>query len=154
MDNYAQTTLITSLTEDQLKEISSGIYNSKNIKKVSVNNNGDSIPFESSTPQDFYYPIKQGAVIEHYNFEDRREELEAAIQPVKTALEELAVKLKNYHELKNCKAVVDDNDETKVLMSNTQVDNQVHSLTAVLQKTLECCIVDSGLSDLFKKEGL
>lgn len=153
MDNYAQTTLITSLTQEQLQQYINGIPGNGNIT-VGLDTNRDSIPFESSTPQDFYYPIKQGAVIEHYDFEDRREELEAAIQPVKTALEELAVKLKNYHELKNCKAVVDDNDETKVLMSNTQLDSQVHLLTAILQKTLECCIVDSGLSDLFKKEGL
>tara|TARA_Y200000002_G_scaffold382589_2_gene400208 strand:+ start:1494 stop:1943 length:450 start_codon:yes stop_codon:yes gene_type:complete len=149
MDNYAQTTPIVSLTQEQLREISSGIFQSDNIK-VGLNTNADSIPFESSTPQ--FQPLKQGAVIDDCEYTELKKELETAKLVFRDALQELTVKTKSYLELKKCQAVVDCDDETRVLRTHAQLKDEVHMEVAILQKTLECFGVE--ISDVFKKEGL
>ena len=150
MDNYAQTTPITSLTQEQLQEISSGIFQSDNIK-VGLNTNADSIPWDDTYKPQFY-PLKQGEVLNDEEYNDIKKELETATLATRDALQELTVKFKNYLELKKCKAVVDYDDETKALRTNAQLKDEVHMQVAILQKTLECLGVE--ISDVFKKEGL
>ena len=149
MDNYALTTPITSLTQEQLQQHINGIVGNGNIK-VGLNSNFDSIPFESSTPQ--FQPLKQGEVLNNEEYKDLTKDLETATLATRDALQELTVKTKSYLELKKCKAVVDYDDETRALRTNAQLKEEVHMQVAILQKTLECFGVE--ISDVFKKQGL
>ena len=150
MDNYAQTTLITSLSQEQLQQHINGIPGNGNIK-VGLNTNADSIPWDDTyTPQ--FWQLKQGEVLNNEEYKVINKELETATLATRDALQELTVKFKNYLELKKCQAVVDCDDETRVLQTKAQLKEEVHMQAAILQKLLECFKCE--IAGEFKKEGL
>jgi hypothetical protein len=129
MNNYAPTTPLHTLTQEQLQEISKNIYRSNNVK-VGINNN----------------------VIDSGEYNDIKNSLEFQTKNCIDAIKTLTVAAKDFQELKKCTAVVDyDNPET-VVKTKPNLHEEIHMQLAILAKTLEGCGI--GISDVFKNEGV
>ena len=129
MDNYAPTTPLHTLTQEQLQQISKNIYGSNNVK-VGINNN----------------------VIDSGEYNDIKDSLEFQTKNCIDAIKTLTVAAKGFQELKKCKAVVDYDNPATVLKNKTELQAEIHMQLAILAETLEGCRI--GISNVFKKEGV